>query len=163
MSITTDLTMSVVLSPLSIIRSASSPTPRPSSTDSLMVPSSFFGPWFVTNYAVLVMDRGRAFDQSEDCGPLHGCTFEQADSPCFAARDFEAIIAYLPRIPDIASSFKRVGGCFRQHRPLFFVVEDHEEIFTSALEAQRFHIETGDPTLGIYVFTSREQAKSMFI
>ncbi|KAJ7025990.1 hypothetical protein C8F04DRAFT_1268583 [Mycena alexandri] len=151
MSITTDLTMSVVLSPLSIIRSASSPTPRPSSTDSLMVPSSFFGPC------------GRAFDQSEDCGPLHGCAFEQADSPCFAARDFEAIIAYLPRIPDIASSFKRVGGCFRQHRPLFFVVEDHEEIFTSALEAQRFHIETGDPTLGIYVFTSREQAKSMFI
>ncbi|KAJ7716563.1 hypothetical protein B0H16DRAFT_1476709 [Mycena metata] len=150
----TDLAMSIVLSPLTIIRPTS---PRPSSAASLTIPSSFFGPWFLTKYAVLVMDI--AFDQSED---ITEGAFEQADSPCFAASDFETIVAYLPLVPDLANSFRRVGGRFQQHRPLYFVVEDHEEVFTSVLDAQRFHIETGDSTLGIYVFTSRELAMGMF-
>ncbi|KAJ7752282.1 hypothetical protein B0H16DRAFT_1459879 [Mycena metata] len=182
---TTDVTMSIVLSPLTIIRSvelalptprtfaaaSTSPTPpvsRTPSAASLTIPPEFFGPWFLTKYGILVMDRttqahlktsSRAFDQSEDEGPTHGGVFDQADSPCYAASDFEAIIAFLPLVPDLANNFRRIGGRFQQCLPLFFVVEDHKEILTTALEAQRYHIEIGDPTLGIYVFPTRAQAE----
>ncbi|KAJ7024588.1 hypothetical protein C8F04DRAFT_1192259 [Mycena alexandri] len=178
---TTDLTMSVVLSPVTIIRSVQldSMTPRtfaPASISSIpsavspapTIPSAFFGPWFLTKYGVLVLDRltgknsSRAFEQSEDgYGSTRASVFEQADSPCFAASDFETIIAFLPRVPDLANNFRRVGGRFKQCRALYFIVEEHNKIFTSALDAQLFHIETGDSTLGIYVFPSRAQAEDM--
>ncbi|KAJ7029031.1 hypothetical protein C8F04DRAFT_1188132 [Mycena alexandri] len=175
--------MSVVLSPFTIIRSveptltphtcataSTSPPPpasRSSSAASLTIPSEFFGPWFLTKYGVLVMDRltsntsSRAFEQSEDGSAIYGGVLEQADSPCFAASDFETIIAFLPLVPDLVNSFQRVGGRFKQLRALYFVVKDHNKIFTNVFQAQRYHIETGDSTLGIYVFPTCAEAEYM--
>ncbi|KAJ7722419.1 hypothetical protein B0H16DRAFT_1737805 [Mycena metata] len=164
--------MSVVLSPLTIVRSAhlipAVATPRTFASIStsptppvVRIPLEFYGPWFLTKYGILVLDKGRAFDQSEEGESPQGGVFEQADSPCFAASDFETITAFLPLVPDLANNFRRVDGRFVQCRALYFIVEEHNKIFTCVLEAQLYHIETGDPTLGIYVLPTRAQAEAM--
>ncbi|KAJ7716271.1 hypothetical protein B0H16DRAFT_1741359 [Mycena metata] len=175
----TDVVMDIVLLPLTIIRSvnlrlptprtlvaaATSPEPpasRPpsSASKSFKVPSGFFGPWFVTKYAILVMDI-RVFDQSEDGDPTRPAVSEQADSPCFAASDYETIIEFLPLVPCLADNFRRVGSRFEQCRPLYFIVEGHNTIFTDAFEVQRYHVQTEDSTLGIFVFATRAEAEGV--
>ncbi|KAJ7734662.1 hypothetical protein B0H16DRAFT_1467508 [Mycena metata] len=178
---TTDFIMLVVLLPLTIVRSAhltlAVATPRTFASIStsptppiVRIPLEFYGPWFLTKYGILVLDkdpkltgntRGRAFDQSEEGESPQGGVFEQADSPCFAASDFETIITFLLLVPDLANNFWRVDGCFVQYRALYFIVEEHQKFFTCVLEAQLYHIETGDPTLGIYVLPTHAQAEAM--
>ncbi|KAJ7715608.1 hypothetical protein B0H16DRAFT_1741765 [Mycena metata] len=120
----------------------------------------FYGPWYLTNYGTLVLDGARAREQTED--PPMSDPFEQSDYPCYTASDFKTILKYLPNVPDLRANFHRSAfGTYELVKPIFFVVEGHDHIFESALEAQAFHISTGDPSLGVYALANRKDAEHM--
>ncbi|KAJ7715634.1 hypothetical protein B0H16DRAFT_1477252 [Mycena metata] len=120
----------------------------------------FYGPWYLTNYGTLVLDGARAREQTED--PPMSDPFEQSDCPCYTASDFKTILKYLPNVPDLRANFHRSAfGTYELVKPIFFVVEGHDHIFESALEAQAFHISTGDPSLGVYALANRKDAEHM--
>ncbi|KAJ7023327.1 hypothetical protein C8F04DRAFT_1193580 [Mycena alexandri] len=87
----------------------------------------------------------RAFEQSEDGSAIYGGVFEQADSPCFAPAISRPLSRSSPLVPDLVNSFPARRRSFQ----------------ATPFQAQCYHIETGDSTLGIYVFPTRAEAEYM--
>ncbi|KAJ7163401.1 hypothetical protein C8R43DRAFT_1123014 [Mycena crocata] len=116
--------------------------------------------WYLSIGGSLSQDAEQVFRAQEGHQQKPHDGLSLADFPVFAARSFEAIMAFLPHCLGFEGKFERdLRDQWRSVGTVYFVVDGFRDIFMDHEEAKKMYDKVGNPTASIWAFPDLHIAK----